>query len=249
VTPLDVVRSAVLDHGFVGVKVYPPMGWRPLRNTATVDMTAAEAVLLDGQLRAFYAWCQQDDVPVTAHANRSNYADPSFATFPGPAGWRAVLREFPGLRLDLGHFGGSRAVTSRTGWPWAMARLAAANAHVYADVGNHRIHDSTVAAGYLDTLAEIYGTAATAGMADRLMYGSDWFMVALLPDHERFLATYRSLYRARFGISRTRRFLGRNALRFLGFDDPGNKNAQRLAAFYARHAPGREPAWLASASS
>jgi predicted TIM-barrel fold metal-dependent hydrolase len=244
ITPLDVVKSAVLDHGFVGVKVYPPMGWKPLGNTVTIDMTAAEAKRLDAELRKFYSWCQEDEVPVTAHANRSNFADPSFADFAGPTGWQQALQEFPDLHVDLGHFGGAKAITPPTGWPWAMANLAVSRPHVYADVGNHRIDDPTVAAGYLDTLEAIFADPSTTEMDERLMYGSDWFMLAILPEHEQFLSNYRTLYQNRFHAPRTKKFMGRNALSFLGFDDANNKNAGRLAAHYARHAAGREPSWL-----
>jgi hypothetical protein len=31
-TPLDLVKEAVNRYGFIGVKVYPPMGWKPLGN-------------------------------------------------------------------------------------------------------------------------------------------------------------------------------------------------------------------------
>ncbi|TCO42563.1 amidohydrolase family protein [Kribbella antiqua] len=245
-TPFDVVKSAVLEHGFVGVKVYPPMGWLPLGNTATIDMTATEAVLVDSELRKFYDWCQTEQVPITAHANRSNYADDSFKDFAGPVGWTAALREFPGLRVNLGHFGGARANEPASGWPWRMAKLAVANEHVYADVGNHRIDDTGIARAYFAMLGEMMAaTAKTAPMTDRLMFGSDWFMQALLPAHDQFLDSYRSQYRKAFGVAATKRFLGRNALRFLGFDDPGNRNAMRLRQRYQLLAPDRIPDWLA----
>jgi hypothetical protein len=36
----------------------------------------------------------------------------------------------------------------------------------------------------------MFGEANSREMGQRLMYGSDWFMVAIHPDHERFLDTY-----------------------------------------------------------
>ncbi|WP_405064997.1 amidohydrolase family protein [Kribbella sp. NBC_01510] len=245
-TPFDVVKSAILEHGFIGVKVYPPMGWVPLGNKATIDMTPTEAELVDGELRKFYDWCQTEQVPITAHANRSNYADDSFKEFAGPVGWAQALREFPHLRVNLGHFGGARANEPATGWPWRMAKLAVANDHVYADVGNHRIDDDGIARAYFAMLGEMMAAdAPTAPMTDRLMFGSDWFMQALLPAHDQFLDSYRSHYRKAFGVAATKRFLGRNALRFLGFDNPGNRNALRLRRRYQLLAPDRIPDWLA----
>lgn len=245
VTPLDVVRDAVHAHGFLGVKVYPPMGWRPIGNTATIDMTPAEAGRLDDVLRRFYSWCQDEDVPITAHANRSNYADPSFADFPGPDGWGEVLEEFGGLRVNFGHFGGATATLGASSWPAQMIDLAVRHQHVYVDTGNHRVHDTAMAKAYLASLARLLEDPARKPMAGRLMFGSDWFMLASMPDHDAFLATYRRLFSDRFGEAAAADFLGGNALRFLGLSGEGSKNADRLRAFYARHAPDRVPDWLA----
>ena len=188
-TPFDIVKSAVLEHGFVGVKVYPPMGWRPVGNRATVDMPDAEAKLLDQELRKFYTWCEQEQVPITAHGNRSNHAHETFKNFAGPAGWAAVLREFPDLHLNLGHFGGPPVPAPGSSWPWRIAALTAKHEHVYADVGNHRIDDAEVASGYASMLAQMFGDTAIRIISERLMYGSDWFMLAILPKHEDFLRT------------------------------------------------------------
>jgi hypothetical protein len=64
-------------------------------------------------------------------------------------------------------------------------------------------------------------------------------------DHEQFLNTYQGLYEERFGAEPTSAFMGGTALRFLGFDDPSNGNAQRVRARYRRYAPDRIPDWLA----
>jgi predicted TIM-barrel fold metal-dependent hydrolase len=246
VKPLDVVKDAVHKNGFIGVKVYPPMGWRPLGNTATIDMTAPEAERLDAVLRDFYSWCQDEQVPITAHANRSNYADPSFADFPGPSGWSLVLQEFPDLRVNLGHFGGAKAELGPASWPAQMLDLAVQHDHVYVDTGNHRIHDSGMALAYLRSLAALLQAPNRQELAKRLMFGSDWFMLASFPNHEQFLDTYRDLFKQQFGDSAAKDFMGGNALRFLGLADPGSKNADRLRTHYSRHAPDKTPDWLAA---
>lgn len=71
--------------------------------------TAEEATVLDEVLDAFYAWCETEQVPITAHANRSNYAHDSFADFAGVEGWKLALQKFPELRVNLGHFGGAKS--------------------------------------------------------------------------------------------------------------------------------------------
>lgn len=78
------------------------------------------------------------------------------------------------------------------------------------------------------------------------MFGSDWYMLANHEDHDRFLDEYGGHYRDAFGDALTDAFLGANALRFLGLDDPANRNHQRLLAGHERFAPDNVPSWLVS---
>jgi len=243
--PLELVRRAVETYGFIGVKVYPPMGWRPIDNEQTLDMTSAEASEVDSILRDLYGYCEAEHVPITAHCNKSNGAHSSYYEFSDPHLWARVLTAFPGLHLNLGHFGGTAEAASATGWPLAIAALTAPpDGHLYADVGCHRIDRESVATAYLAALKAMFGEPATASMQARLMYGSDWFMLAAVPDNEGFLATYSELFRAEFGDAATDRFLGGAARSFLGFDREDNKNRKRLVKRYEEHAPGRTPSWL-----
>lgn len=242
-TPLDVVKGAIERYGFVGVKLYPSMGWRPIGNQASFGMTSSEATELDSILREFYSWCESHHVPLAAHCNESNFAHDSYRDYSRPENWVEVLREFPELHLNLGHFGGARLAESSDGWPWRIAR-AAEPFHLYADVGNHPIHDRSLFTSYLEMLDTMFSGSQTAVMDQRIMFGTDWYMLALHPRHEDFLATYESEFRQRFGDDRTQRFLGGNALSFLGFGEQQNQNAQRLRARYERYAPERTPEWL-----
>lgn len=244
-TPLEVVKTAVERYGFVGVKVYPPMGWRPLNNQVGFGMTKEQATAVDDILRELYSWCVDKDVPITAHCNDSNYAHESYRTLAAPEGWIEVLDAFPGLHLNLGHFGGARQKEDPNGWPWRIARAAKDRPTLFADVGNHNIYDEQLADGYVAMLAEMFTRPETAAIQEQLMYGSDWFMVAIHPRYEAFLDTYEGLFRKRFTPKLTSAFLGGAALRFLGFDDPTNQNNQRLRERYRAFAPTRLPEWLA----
>jgi predicted TIM-barrel fold metal-dependent hydrolase len=242
-TPLDLVKTAVQEYGFIGVKVYPPMGWRPIDNVARPGLSTEDAAELDRIVAEFATWCADEHVPVTAHSAESMYADSTYDGFGSPADWLALLERHPELRLNLGHFGGE----SGNGWPEEIAGALTSYPHLYADVGNHRAGDAAQPDSYFAMLKAMY--AANDKLADRLMYGSDWFMVAMQPGYEKFLREYQDNYTAAFDEEMASKFLGGNALSFLGFDDPANKNTLRLAARYKKFAPDRKPAWLATGTA
>lgn len=244
--PLEVVRKAVTRYGFVGVKLYPPMGWRPSGNEPRPGFPAEDAAEVDAIVGELAAWCEAEDVPVTAHCNLSNHADPAYRGFGGPDDWVPVLERHEGLRLNLGHFGGAEPRVPDDRWPQRIAEATRRFEHLYADVGNHRVHLERVTKRYLDMLDRMFSDPDTATMASRVMYGSDWYMLAIYPDNEAFLPTYRQLFEERFDPGVAAGFMGGTARRFLGFDDPSNRNARRLADRYAVLAPGQTPAWLAN---
>jgi hypothetical protein len=244
ITPMEVVQMAVHRYGFVGVKLYPPMGFRPIANADPE---------VDAILEEFYSWCEDEDVPVTVHCNDSNQANNAYRLFSDPKLWARVLDQHGRLRLNLGHFGGARKDEDPTdpasAWPAQIASLAKGHPHLFADTGDHGIDDDQLADAYLARLIAMFRAGTpTAEMASRLMYGSDWYMLALLPKSGEFLKEYRSRYVAKFGDDAGARFMGAAALDFLGFSEAGNNNRARLVARYQRFEL-RPPAWLVSSSS
>lgn len=246
--PLDLVRVAIEDYGFVGVKVYPPMGWRPIGNADLPADVMPEPLgqQLDEALTGFYGWCRDMQVPITAHCNRSNFTGEKVADLAGPQGWLDVLERFPELHLDLGHFGGVHPPTDdKPGfdWPGQIARGAKDFEHLFVDVSNHATYDREAMRAYQQFLDGLFQDPATAAIQDRIMFGSDWYMEALHPKADEFLSAYEDFF-GHWGDEAKRGFLGRRALRFLGFDDPTNKNNQRLRARYDAFAKDRMPDWL-----
>jgi predicted TIM-barrel fold metal-dependent hydrolase len=247
-TPLELLETAIAKYGFVGVKVYPQMGWRPSGNEPWGPISPAEAKMLDEIVLELAKWCVLNDVPLTAHCSSSNYADQHFedGSYGSPSQWLPVLEKWPDLHLNLGHFGGARAKEPTDGWPWQIARAMKGSDALFADVGNHRIDNDELLDGYFQMLLAMRDDPSTAVLAERLMYGSDWFMESLHPRADRFLHDYRAAFEEHFAdVDLSKAFMGGNALRFLGFDDPNNQNNVRLRARYDRFAPGKAPAWLA----
>ena len=140
--PLELVRTAIRDHGFLGVKLYPPMGFKatgnakdpcqnyPLaivqdlfdnepQNSATAACKHRPhpgalriSKLLDQAMDDLFNLCEQEDAAILAHANDSNGANDGFSQRADPAFWMDVFRQHPKLRVCLAHFGHFDAVSN-----------------------------------------------------------------------------------------------------------------------------------------
>jgi predicted TIM-barrel fold metal-dependent hydrolase len=244
-TTVALVKDAVLNKGFIGVKVYPEMGWSPFHNTPANAGTPERAQALNAILDDFFGWCADEQVPVTAHCNHSNYPSQNAeaANYGSPDDWLSVLAAHPGLRLNLGHFGGAYANTASYAWTWKIAGGMATYDGLFADVGCQHVDDAALMQVHFGVLKKIAGTCPK--LADRLIFGTDWYMEANNPNPNAFLDEYKSLYLAAFGANQTAKFMSANALSFLGFG-AGNPtaNGQRLRQRY-RDLGVTPPSWLA----
>ena len=135
-SPLAIVDKAVTQDGFIGIKLYPPMGFRATKNASAGDdfpcwvrfgsgspgygvkcanptnkpdgLGNDPGQVLDDVLARLYAWCVTKNVPIMAHAYNSNAAGPGYGTRASPDYWNLVLQQQPfrTLRINMAHFGG-----------------------------------------------------------------------------------------------------------------------------------------------
>jgi len=258
-----VARYAVERAGFLGVKMYPPVGFRPIGNEALFDSGPAQAehrgARLDNALCRLYSWCQEKQVPVLVHCGSGNSFSLAALDCPHPAHWGDVLERYKDLRLCLGHIGHieglprERPSTGYTpqqiedSWPGHAARLMQRYDNVYADVADFETTSSEpyLPPGDVEVLRYLMKTYPK--FRDRILYGSDWFMNNLLGDQDQYFKRFHSGFAAIFkevtGYDAAAVFRG-NALRFLFGQDQKNLNRQRLLAYY-QAAHSEAPAWLA----
>ena len=132
-SPLAIVEKAITQQGFIGVKLYPPMGFRAADNANAGDdfpcwvrfgkgspgydqdcrdqtnghdgLGNEPGGTLDAVLMRLFEWCANNNVPVMAHTNKSNGAGPGYETRADPKYWQPVLQKFPTLRVNFAHFG------------------------------------------------------------------------------------------------------------------------------------------------
>ncbi len=262
----DFVKDAVSNHGFIGVKVYPPMGFAPLGNAGFPDTfwdgsplptslpRSQLGLRLDNALSTLYSWCLANGVPIMAHTSRSNGPSLKFEELTYAQYWDYALSVFPGLRVDLGHFG-VYDLAHKTQPKLLSDLMETANGQfLYADsayfaeiLSNQPELEAYLAARmrYSSNNGAYHGPAA---LAQRLMYGTDWEMVVLEGTaSDQYLQRFEAMY-SRFDRDPSLgangklsdRFFGINAAIFLGLGT-GQPNRQRLDHYYGL---GSKPAWM-----
>ena len=127
IDPHKLVHDAVTKYGFLGVKLYPPMGFRawnnakgdvPFSSIIKRQITASQegaisdkavGKMIDAELEKLYRYCADNGVPILAHAYNSNQAEECTGWRASPQYWGDVIDKFSTaekpLRLCLGHFG------------------------------------------------------------------------------------------------------------------------------------------------
>src|SRR6185436_3531182 len=95
---LRIVKSA-LQSGAIGVKVYPPNGYKPIGN---------EEAKIDGAMASLFDYCEDQQVPILTHCTPSGFEAQPFVSGcnADPEYWRPVFRKWESLRVCFGHGGG-----------------------------------------------------------------------------------------------------------------------------------------------
>jgi len=244
------VKQAITRYGFLGVKLHPPMGYSPIGNEqndfsgVTDEDSAKFGRRLDRALNEMYEWCAENGVPVMAHCKRTQELREGYAERAHPAYWGRVIETHPDLRVNLAHFAGPwNLAPDKHGWPWRIGELMdCCQHHVYSDISNFaRVVDPDERKKVFDLLEQFLEKHPNAH--GRLMFGTDWAMLARAPKVEDYFRCFSEEYLDRFGEQHTADFLGGNAARFLGLH-PGDENRKRLEAYYKTHQL-QQPDWMA----
>lgn len=248
---LSRVVNAVEHGGSIGIKLYPPMGFAPYGN-AKLDPKPAWPLedfpyfgeRLDRAMDALLSWCAKEQVPVLAHANPSNAADPSFKKLGSPENWQKALSAHPKLRVCFGHVGGEclldEAATCEgaSGWPAGFLQRFAepAGENAYGDAS---YFEDVIDQADRNTLVKRLRALYTAGgelARRRIMYGSDWEMLAIESGSDLYFKDFETAMQqleSDFpGV--TQQFFIQNAAQYLGLG-PRGASRKRIDAFLARH--------------
>ncbi|MFV0490207.1 MAG: amidohydrolase family protein [Pseudorhodobacter sp.] len=240
----QVIRDAITNRGFVGMKLYPPMGFKPIGNPAGErfgQRAKVSGAAIDRELRRMYRWCERNGVPIKAHGNNSLAAGQCSGRNAAPNLWAPVLEEFPELRVNIAHFGGFEEETptdacadDMPSYEERVAALITRFDNAYVDLG----YWNEVAGRNRPGRAIVQKVNALLADHDRLgsriMYGSDYTMIGREPQHGSYLTDLRAAIARLEGVEEERIF-SLNAQSFLQLDDPDSPTRRRLRRFFPRN--------------
>ncbi|KAA3621300.1 MAG: hypothetical protein DWQ08_14275, partial [Proteobacteria bacterium] len=204
---LELVETALDEHGFIGVKLYPPMGFRPTGNIdesvypkhVIDDIGPTLGAQLDEAMEDLFVAVESRDACVLAHAANSNESGDGFGQRADPAYWLPVFRAHPRLRVCLAHFGGFDSISAsavgstrpENSWEWTLGayldehrRIRGGEAPVYGDLSYYSevlVGDSakrSESARYLLEFIRRFDPDCR-----HLLYGSDWMMLGIERNH------------------------------------------------------------------
>jgi len=253
---LEMVKDAVENKGFIGVKLYNALGYRPLNN-ASVDQERTKIPLhremcytramtgqdFDRVLTELYDYCADNGVPITAHClmdGIESYPKASF-DFARAGFWRDVLddaRYKDSLHVNLAHFGWhqSEGYGGDKGWTKEICRMMSDYPHLYTDVSHHRCLSPRNRRQFKNDyvqMREDFG-GSWSQIKEKILFGIDWHVIKRVSGFPNFQQRYVEVlsHDGLYTPSDIDDFLGGNAMRFLGLLS-GNPNWQRLKDFYA----------------
>jgi predicted TIM-barrel fold metal-dependent hydrolase len=156
---------ALTQRGFVGVKLYPSLGYQ--MNTPEMDKV--------------FAYCVANDVPLLMHCNAGGFRyTAETAQYCDPAVWQPILTKYPALRICFAHFGGDENLTppavAADSWTGRILALMDQFETVYADISFHTDPMAGGEAGdnYFKNLG---GLLKNKTYRERILFGTDYHLV------------------------------------------------------------------------
>jgi predicted TIM-barrel fold metal-dependent hydrolase len=110
---LELCQYAVKKLGFIGIKLYPAMGFNPDFTLNGNDARGNKNKYINKQLESFYQWASAMKLPITVHTQytsmqRIGYRDSEVAKYTSVENWINVLHKLKpfNFRINFAHFGG-----------------------------------------------------------------------------------------------------------------------------------------------
>lgn len=164
----------ISSHYFIGVKVYPPLGFDPWPDNDPLELE---------KVKYLYAFCEKKRIPIVTHCSHGGFCvlkDSKRRLFTDPTRWGNVLEKYKDLILDFAHFGGDADKDQTDGWMDKIIDLILKYENVYADISCICFKDEHY--GRLNASFEkmrFKNEEQKNKLMQRIMFGTD-FMINLL---------------------------------------------------------------------
>lgn len=215
------MKDALINKGFVGVKLYPSLGYE----------------VTDPKLMDVYKYCEEHDTPLLMHCNHTGfYVEEAFIDFCDPEHWIPILDQHPSLKLCFAHFDGHETLSLPGGlqgdtWGKKILDLMEHDTYtgIYADVSYHTdmMGEPGLEEHYLQTLK---GLLDRPVVQDRILFGTDSWLLRLNMSDELFW----SYFREKLSGVHFERMVSTNTKAFLGIE-PKKENFERYLSFHKKN--------------
>jgi predicted TIM-barrel fold metal-dependent hydrolase len=201
-----VLERAIMQMGFVGVKLYPSLGFPIAGSEDMVDV-------ID--------FCADNALPITMHCNHGGFAaDAPSVLFCDPEHWVDHLARRPETKICFAHFGGIEGLygtsAEETDWTNHIIQLMEDFDNVFADLSFHvdMMVDKPTEKKYFDTLNAFLERPR---VGDRILFGTDsWLLRMHLGER-----AYWHYFEDQLGPASFARIAEANPRRFLGIPSAG----------------------------
>jgi predicted TIM-barrel fold metal-dependent hydrolase len=179
---LEWVKNHFDLYGFVGIKMYPALGYYPF----------------DEKLDELYEWAEKTQIPIMYHCTEgviyyrgslNGYKPPRFASkfhnlaetepakyqrnFTEPDNYHHVLKMYPKLKICLGHYGGDHEMLIKSpNWYTRVRELVCKYEYCFTDV-SFTLNNPAV----FPMLHNDINDASNKDLGDKILFGTDYFVV------------------------------------------------------------------------
>lgn len=220
----DLLARCLTELGFLGFKMYPALGYHPDPASIYNDPQTND------ELKKIYDYCEHERIPITVHCSPGGaYSNDILrqkavrAEVTQPSSWVGVLKKYPKLQLNLGHFGQDLTdINNPNTWSYQIRELIRAYPGVYTDLAYNKAGlEERTSKAYFASLVQILDDDPV--LCNRVLFGTDWSMPRHTWTEMEYVRPFRQL-----GEGRLRRIAFENSLDFLF---PERKYPERLANF------------------
>jgi uncharacterized protein len=221
----DTTIRSLEQLGFLGLKMYPPLGYHPDPDSLFNEPQVNE------ELYKVYEYCESNAIPITTHCSPGGAYSSDLVRakhvrieFTKPWSWSGVMKKFPKLYLNLAHFGQDMIhMKQPSSWASGIRDLIRTYPNVYTDLAyNQHALDPKTRRPYFDALNSILDKDTL--LRDKVLFATDWSMTR----HTWKETDYLKPFLQNLDDSKMQRIAVENSLNFLF---PQRKFPERLGRF------------------